>query len=107
MVHSVYAVVQCGGKQYRVEEGSLLTVDRLEGEPGAALSLDRVLLVADGETVQAGAPTLAGVTVSAEIVAHGKGDKIIVFRYKNKTRSRRRTGSRASLTTLRIKKIEV
>lgn len=107
MVHSVYAVVQCGGKQYRVEEGSLLTVDRLEGEPGAALSLDRVLLVADGETVQAGAPTLAGVTVSAEIVAHGRGDKIIVFRYKNKTRSRRRTGSRASLTTLRIKKIEV
>ena len=102
----MYAIVQAGGKQYRVEEGSVLTVDRQEGEPGAALVLDHVLLIADGETVKTGAPYLTGAAVSAEIVAHGRGDKIIVFRYKNKTRSRRRTGARADLTTLRIKKIE-
>lgn len=102
----MYAVVRSGGKQYRVEEGALLTVDRLEGDPGTALSLGEVLLVADGDRVQAGAPLVQGATVSAEIVAHGRGDKIVVFRYKNKTRSRRRTGSRAGLTTLKITKIE-
>ena len=106
MVHSVYAVVRAGGKQYRVEEGSLVTVDRVEGEPGSAVSLGEVLLIADGETVKAGTPTVAGAAVRAEIVAHGRGVKIVVFRYKNKTRSRRRTGARAGLTTLRIKKIE-
>ena len=102
----MYAVVRCGGKQYRVEEGALLTVDRLQGDPGTTLSLGDVLLVADGESVKAGVPFLSGAAVSAQIVAHGKGDKIIVFRYKNKTRSRRRTGSRHGLTTLKITKIE-
>jgi len=94
--------VRSGGKQYRVEEGALLTVASLAGEPGSAVTLDDVLMVADGETVRS-----AGATVKAEIVAHGKGEKIRVFRYKNKTRSRKLTGSRAKTTTLRIKSIEV
>lgn len=94
--------MRSGGKQYRVEEGALLTVASLAGEPGSAVTLDDVLMVADGETVRP-----AGATVTAEIVAHGKGEKIRVFRYKNKTRSRKLTGSRAKTTTLRIKSIEV
>ena len=98
----MYAIVRSGGKQYRVEEGALLTVASLAGEPGSAVTLDDVLMVADGETVRS-----AGATVQAEIVAHGKGEKIRVFRYKNKTRSRKLTGSRAKTTTLRIKSIEV
>ncbi len=94
--------MRSGGKQYRVEEGALLTVASLPGEPGSAVTLDDVLMVADGEEVRP-----AGAKVQAEIVAHGKGEKIRVFRYKNKTRSRKLTGSRASTTTLRIKSIEV
>ncbi len=94
--------MRSGGKQYRVEEGALLTVASLAGEPGSAVTLDDVLMVADGETVRS-----AGAKVTAEIVAHGKGSKIRVFRFKNKTRSRKLTGSRARTTTLRIKSIEV
>ena len=96
------AVVRTGGKQYRVEEGSLLTVAPLSGEPGQAVTLGDVLLVADGETVG----DAAKATVTAEIVGHGKGEKIRVFRYKNKTRSRKLTGSRARQTTIRITRIE-
>ncbi len=97
----MYAVVRSGGKQYRVEEGSLLTVASLSGEPGTAVSLDDVLLVADGEAAAPGKGT-----VSAEIVRHGKGEKIRVFRFKNKTRSRKLTGSRARTTTIKITGIE-
>jgi large subunit ribosomal protein L21 len=98
----VYAVVRTGGKQYRVEEGALLTVATLEGEPGKEVTFGDVLLLADGETVK----DVAKAKVTGEIVAHGKGEKIIVFRYKNKTRSRKRTGHRSKTTTVRITKIE-
>ena len=98
----MYAVVRTGGKQYRVEEGALLTVATLEGEPGKEVTFGDVLLLADGETVK----DAANATVTGQIVAHGKGDKIVVFRYKNKTRSRKRTGHRTKTTTVRITKIE-
>ncbi len=102
----MYAVVQSGGKQYRVEEGGLITVERLAGETGAAVTLGDVLLVADGENVKAGTPKVAGASVKAEIVAQGKGAKVLVFHYKNKTRARKLRGHRQRLTTLRITKIE-
>ena len=98
----MYAVVRTGGKQYRVEEGALLTVATLEGEPGNEVTFGDVLLLADGETVK----DAAKARVTGEIVGHGKGEKIIVFRYKNKTRSRKRTGHRSKTTTVRITKIE-
>jgi large subunit ribosomal protein L21 len=98
----VYAVVRTGGKQYRVEEGALLTVATLEGEPGKEVTFGDVLLLADGDTEK----DAAKAKVTAEIVGHGKGEKIIVFRYKNKTRSRKRTGHRSKTTTVRITKIE-
>jgi len=98
----VYAVVRTGGKQYRVEEGAILTVATLEGEPGKEVTFGDVLLLADGDSVKdAGTAKVTG-----EIVGHGKGEKLIVFRYKNKTRSRKRTGHRSKTTTVRITKIE-
>ena len=100
---SLFAVVRSGGKQYRVEEGALITVASVPGDPGSTVTLGEVLMVADGDEVRA--PGSASVT--AEIVEHGKGEKITVFRYKNKTRARKTMGSRAKSTTLRITKIEV
>ena len=102
MVHSLYAVVRSGGKQYRVEEGLLLTVASLEGEPGKKVTFGEVLLVADGDAVKA----VGKATVTGEIVGHGKTEKLTIFRYKNKTRSRRKAGHRSKTTTVRITKIE-
>jgi large subunit ribosomal protein L21 len=102
MVHSLYAVVRTGGKQYRVEEGAILTVASLAGEPGKQVTFGDVLMVADGDAVKAADKA----KVTGEIVGHGKGEKIVVFRYKNKTRSRKKTGQRTKTTTVRITKIE-
>ncbi len=90
------AVVRTGGKQYRVEEGAVVTVGRLEGEPGSTVTLGDVLLVADGETIGGTG------SVTAEIVAHEKGEKIRVLKYKNKTRYRKMSGQRQLQTTLKI-----
>ncbi|MBI3522859.1 MAG: 50S ribosomal protein L21 [Chloroflexi bacterium] len=98
----MYAVVQSGGKQYKVEPGALVTVGLLTGDPGSAVTFDGVLLVADGDRLE----TSGAGKVTAEIVSHGKGEKIHVFRYKNKTRSRKLTGSRAKNTTIKITGIE-
>ncbi len=95
------AVVRSGGKQYRVEEGAVVTVDRLEGEPGSTVTLADVLLIADGETLTAGKGT-----VTAEIVGHEKGDKIKVLKYKSKVRYRKLSGQRQLATRLKITKIE-
>jgi large subunit ribosomal protein L21 len=101
----MYAIVRSGGKQYRVEEGALVSVDSLAGKVGDTVTLGEILVIADGEDVKAG-KALGGAKVTAEIVAHGKGPKIEVLRYKNKTRQRRGRGHRQSETTLRITKIE-
>ena len=102
----MYAIVRSGGKQYRVEEGALISVDTVAGKVGDTVTLGDILVIADGDDVKAGQPALEGAKVTAEIVAHGKGPKIQVLRYKNKTRQRRARGHRQSETTLRIKKIE-
>jgi len=102
----MYAIVRSGGKQYRVEEGALVSVDSLTGKVGDTVTLGDILVIADGDDVKAGQPALSGAKVTAEIVAHGKGPKIQVLRYKNKTRQRRARGHRQSETTLRITKIE-
>src|ERR1051326_9378541 len=100
----MYAIVETGGKQYRVKTGDTIAVERLSGEPGETLDLGRVLLIAgngDGET-RVGTPGVAGAIVRAEVVEHGRGEKIVVFRYKSKVRYRRKTGHRQSLTRVRI-----
>jgi large subunit ribosomal protein L21 len=100
----MYAIVETGGKQYRVKPGDTLAVERLSGEPGETLDLDRVLLVAGNgkDEARIGSPGVAGAVVRAEVVEHIRGQKIIVFRYKSKVRYRRKTGHRQSLTRLRI-----
>ena len=102
----MYAIVRSGGKQYRVEEGALVSVDTVAGKVGDTVTLGDILVIADGDDVKAGQPALDGARETAEIVAHGKGPKIQVLRYKNKTRQRRSRGHRQSETTIRITKIE-
>ena len=98
----MYAVIETGGKQHRVELGSEIQVDRLDVQPGDSITLDRVLLVADGDDAAIGQPVVDGASVSAEVVAQERGRKIIVFKYKPKARTRVKKGFRAPLTTLRI-----
>jgi large subunit ribosomal protein L21 len=98
----MYAIVETGGKQYRVQPGDTIAVEKLPDEAGASLELGRVLLVGgEGET-RVGAPHVAGARVRAEVVEHGRDDKVVVFRYKAKSRYRRKTGHRQHLTRLRI-----
>jgi large subunit ribosomal protein L21 len=99
---SMYAVLKTGGKQYRVEAGATLVVEKLDGEPGSAITFDRVLLVGDGEQVTVGTPTVPGASVSATVLGAELGQKIIVFKFKPKVKYRRRTGHRQRLTLIRI-----
>jgi large subunit ribosomal protein L21 len=101
----VYAIVATGGKQYRVERGQRLEVERLAAEPGSQIDLSDVLLVADGERVTVGQPTVPGARVVAEVLGEFKGKKIIVFKYKAKVRYRRKTGHRQKLSRLLVRDI--
>jgi len=101
-----YAIIESGGKQYKAVEGKSIEVDKLELEAGKKIELN-VLLVADGDTVLVGKPTLADAKVAATVVSQEKGDKIIVFKYKPKIRYRVKTGQRALLTRLQIDSIDV
>ena len=98
----MYAVVKTGGKQYRVEPGATIRVEKLEGEKGTKLELTDVLLVADGEDVKVGQPTLSGARVTAEIVAQGRGEKLIVFKFRRRKAYRRKNGHRQAFTALKI-----
>ncbi|MTD13133.1 50S ribosomal protein L21 [Nakamurella sp. YIM 132087] len=102
----MYAIVKTGGKQYKVAEGDVIEVEKLEGEPGAAVTLPAVLLV-DGTDVTAAAADLAGVTVSGELLAHTKGPKIVIHKFKNKTGYHKRQGHRQPLTKVRVTGISV
>ncbi|WP_134324627.1 50S ribosomal protein L21 [Cumulibacter soli] len=97
----MYAVVKTGGKQYRVAEGDQFEVEKLEGEPGAAVSLP-VVLVVDGADVTSDAGALAKITVDAEIVDQVKGPKINILKYKNKTGYKKRQGHRQPLTLVKV-----
>jgi len=101
----IYAVIRTGGKQYKVEPNQLLDVERLPAEVGAVVELSDVLLVADGNDVTVGQPQVAGARVVAEVMEHGRGPKLIVFKYKNKTRYRKKTGHRQAYTRLAIRQI--
>jgi large subunit ribosomal protein L21 len=100
-----YAIVQTGGKQYKVSSGETIDVAHLHVAEGSAIELDQVLMVADGERVRVGTPTVEGAKVIAEVIGDGKGKKIIVFKYKPKVRYRRMKGHRQLYTRLAIKEI--
>lgn len=102
----MYAIIETGGKQYRVEEGSVLKVEKLAAAEGETVELDRVLVLKKDDQLTVGAPWVDGVRVMAQVLEQGRGKKIIVFKYKPKKNYRRKQGHRQSFTKLRIEKIE-
>lgn len=101
----MYAVIATGGKQYKVREGEILRVEKLDGEVGTPVAFDQVLMVSDGETVQVGAPVLESMSVRAHIVEQDKAKKILVFKYKRRKRYRRKQGHRQPFTAIKIDEI--
>jgi large subunit ribosomal protein L21 len=101
----MYAVIETGGKQYRVEVGTELEIERLEAAPGEAVAFDRVLLVADGDAASIGRPLVANASVSGEIVRRDRGEKLISFKYRPKARRRVKKGHRQELSVVRISDI--
>jgi large subunit ribosomal protein L21 len=97
-----YAIVESGGKQYRVVEGGTLDVDRLPVEAGKDLDLENILLMADGDEVIVGTPTVSGIQVQATVLAHVKGPKVVSFRYRPKKRIRVKSGHRHQYTRLMV-----
>jgi large subunit ribosomal protein L21 len=101
----MYAVIRTGGKQYRVAAGDVLEVEKLDGGIGSTVTLEDVLLVANGDAIQVGQPIVTGATVVAKITGQYRGNKIVVFRYRPKKRIRVRKGHRQYLTRLQIEAI--
>lgn len=102
----MYAIVEISGKQYKVQEGDIVFVDRLENlEEGSKVTFDKVLLISDDKKVTVGQDTVKGAKVEATVVGHGKGKKILVFKYKAKKNYRRTQGHRQPYTKVQIEKI--
>ena len=101
----MYAVVNSGGKQNKVQKGEILKVEKISGDVGNPVTFDRVLMFSDGENVSIGQPLLDGVSVEGHIVEQGKARKIIVFKYKRRKRFRRKNGHRQEFTAVQIDSI--
>lgn len=102
-----YAIIESGGKQYRAVEGSTIEVDRLSAEVGQDVDLGSVLLLVDGDQISVGAPMVDKAKVSATVVDHVKGPKIVIFHYRAKKRIRKKGGHRQQYTRLKVNSIEV
>ncbi|MFC3104458.1 50S ribosomal protein L21 [Salinisphaera aquimarina] len=101
----MHAVIRTGGKQYRVAEGDILRVEKLDGDAGSSIDIADVLLISDGDNVQIGAPLLEGKAISAEIIKHARADKIEVIKFKRRKKYRRTQGHRQHYTQLKITSI--
>ena len=101
----MYAIIKTGGKQYKVAEGDVLFVEKLDAEEGASVTFEEVLAVLDGDNVKVGTPLVEGAKVTAKVEKNGKGKKIRVFKYKAKSNYRRRMGHRQPYTKVTIKSI--
>jgi large subunit ribosomal protein L21 len=101
----VYAVIETGGKQYRVEPGDTVRVESLPGEIGDAVAFDRVLLISDDESVAVGRPVIEGARVTGEIVEHGLGEKLTVYKFKRRKNQRKRNGHRQQYTAVKINEV--
>ncbi len=102
----MYAVFQTGGKQFRAEPGTRLRIPSLEAEPGDSVTFDHVLLAGDGdEAVQVGTPMVEGASVKAEVLRHGRGDKVIVFKRKRRKGYRKKQGHRQNYTEIRVDEV--
>ena len=102
----MYAVVETGGKQYRVAVGDVLRVEKLDVAEGGAVNLDQVLMVADGDNVRVGTPKLAGAAVTATVKAHGRADKIRIFKFRRRKHYRKSQGHRQHYTEIEITAIK-
>ncbi|MGB9919358.1 MAG: 50S ribosomal protein L21 [Moorellales bacterium] len=102
----MYAIIESGGKQYRVHEGEVLRLEKLAAEEGSTVPVERVLAVGRAEELRIGQPVVEGARVWLKVLRHGRGRKILVFKYKPKKNYRRRRGHRQEFTEVRVEKIE-
>lgn len=101
----MYAVIKTGGKQYRVSAGEKLKIERIPADVGSEVVLDQILMVADGDAVSVGAPLVAGASIKATILAHGRGDKVHIFKMRRRKHYRKSQGHRQDYTEIRIDNI--
>ena len=101
----MYAIIVTGGKQYKVSEGDIIFIEKLEAEEGTTVTFDQVIAVSGNEGLKVGAPTVAGATVTATVVKNGKGKKIYVLKYKAKKNEKKKIGHRQPYTKVQIEKI--
>ena len=102
----MFAVIETGGKQYKVNEGDIIFVEKLDVNEGDTITLDSVKAISNGDKFEVGAPTVAGASVTANVVANGKGKKIYVIKYKSKKNEKKKIGHRQPYTKLQIATIE-
>jgi large subunit ribosomal protein L21 len=101
----MYAIIETGGKQYRVNQGDILNVELLNAEVGSVIQPEKVLAVGEGESLQIGSPVVAGASVSLKVLEHGKGKKVVVFHYKPKKNIRKKNGHRQPYTKVQVEAI--
>ena len=101
----MYAVIKTGGKQYKVAPGENLKIEQIPADVGAEVIIDQVLMVGDGDSVRLGQPVVSGVTVKATVVAHGRGDKVTIFKMRRRKHYRKHQGHRQGYTELKIDSI--
>jgi large subunit ribosomal protein L21 len=101
----MYAVIKTGGKQYKVAAGDKLKVEKLDGDVGSKVVIDKILMLADGDAVTIGSPLVAGAKVNATVVSHGRGDKVMIFKFRRRKHYRKTQGHRQSYTEILISDI--
>ena len=101
----MYAVIESGGKQHRVEPGEVLRLEKLDASEGETVNFDKVMMIGEGENIQIGTPFVDGGVVTAEVVSHGRGDKITIIKMRRRKHYRRQAGHRQSFTEVKIKEI--
>ena len=101
----MYAVIKSGGKQHRVEPGEVLRLEKLDASEGETVSFDKVMMIGEGENIQIGTPFVYGGAVTAEVVSHGRGDKITIIKMRRRKHYRRQAGHRQYFTEVKIKDI--
>jgi large subunit ribosomal protein L21 len=106
-LYSMYAIFRTGGKQFRAEPGRSVRIPSLEIEPGESVTFDEVLLGASDDGVKVGLPLVGGASVTAEVVGHGKGEKIIIFKHKRRKNYRRKQGHRQKYTEIRVNEVNL
>jgi len=102
----MYAVIEAGGKQHRVVEGETLSIEKIEVPTGEKIDFDKVLMVANGDTISVGAPYVSGSKVTAEVVAHGRGEKVSIIKFRRRKHYRRQAGHRQWFTEIKITSIK-